>query len=1111
MQQINRISIESTDRINASQVIQSLSSCVRELVENSLDAKASSVSVRLRSRGNEIEVADNGLGIAECDWGNVCAPHSTSKIVAMDDLNSRSFKTHGFRGEALASICFLASKLRMVTRTTDMGSGTVLLYDRQGTLLQSGEQVSKSIGTTVTVYGLFLESLPVRHTESVNNFRKEVKILQHLLTELSICHFNINFELLVDGKSQLSSAGGTNAYQVFQRLIGGEAMIEIGEGVPERGLRVFGWISKQGNNSSKQSSHFFFVNERPHQVPKSVIKAIVSTTANPKPDSIIFLDVPNDDNLDINISVDKRAILIASEFEETLTNAIIRAISKAYQNESNREIHALPKVEFRSSTLKRSDPEEVKPHYVKRTYVNDPQDRAGQEAIPIERPSPEFEVSVSPKKEVATPDVESVTHTIISKEAALCRTDADCVPPVIPFSFSKDMFMHMDIVGQFNNGFIVTRLQTLEPHLFLVDQHAANEKFLFEHYYRNIKINIQPLLCPKQLKLSPTLEETIMAHATELEQNGFRIFVNERETPGRRVSVHTVPTLSGIGFNRSAALTTEDLIEIVNSISGEEIAPTHDALRLLKFLKSVFASKACRTAVMVGDTLSDVRMLEIVRSLSSLDSPWNCPHGRPTLKHLVSIDQLVGLGYILDSFACTLRKKKVMFSWLKTRSESAPTEFDSVSVKPVDRSLSMLVLLLSDYHVIDPIIEEQEMRFSSETPPPLTESPSARSEVQEKTIWGFVSYLIRGEELGVSKTGLIVEPSHIIMAESKLDGSSDDSPITRMEGTVEVPKTVLNESDLLEQQHHARLNTEVDDIVQPSQAVLQIQQGIQVSNPESSLSASADSAHLSSDWVSVSEGLSMDQPSLEVSFFVPDSSRDVTTKLPLDDEAANHLSPEGVDMGSEMQRDAPNESDELHDPSIAEESSEAGNGLVTVAVEMDSEMQRNASNESDELHVPSIAEWLGADNQFTVEGMDNDSAMQRDASNERDGLQVPSIAESSGTITFPDIDADASASITFPDVYADTSAREKTPTADDRGTGRSQELFASAFSALSFPESIESSEERSDGSITLKQEEEVQNIETKRVEMGDASPEAPGRCTLCGRRGVIARSRCLSI
>jgi DNA mismatch repair protein PMS2 len=221
--------------------------------------------------------------------------------------------------------------------------------------------------------------------------------------------------------------------------------------------------------------------------------------------------------------------------------------------------------------------------------------------------------------------------------------------PAISLSFPKELFRSMSIVGQFNNGFIIVRLDAVPgrvPELFLIDQHAANEKYLFEEYFRNIKVNYQRLIIPIKIRAPPWIEQVVQEYNKELAANGFISEIGVDNEGNRCIQVNSLPTLSGIGFNRSAALTVKDFMEITEALHEGTVAPRangEDVLFLLKSLSSVrahMASKACRTAIMVGDNLSSMKMTEIVHALSSLEQPWNCPHGRPTMKHLLSLDEL---------------------------------------------------------------------------------------------------------------------------------------------------------------------------------------------------------------------------------------------------------------------------------------------------------------------------------------------------------------------------------------------------------------------------------------------------------------------------------------
>lgn len=680
---IHLIGSESINRICASQVIPSVNSCIRELVENALDAGSSSVSVRIRGKCEEIEVADNGCGIPEEDWNQMCQAHSTSKLEQYEDIVSEKLGSYGFRGEALSAICRLSQMTRIATRTTAMEAGRLLIYDNCGNLKESNVRLSKSIGTTVTVYGLFKDSLPVRYTEVLNSLKRELKIVQQLIIELAITNYNVKFEVLVDGKNVLSSSGGSDPYAVYKQVVSGDDLVRIENSVMSPRLQIHGWISSPNALATKTSAtkglatQFFYVNKKPVLPPKWVVKSI---SADFKASFIIFIDSVGDHGVDRNASVDKRTVIFNGDTQERMASAIREAVHDLTKSNRVRDMSGT-RVEFRCSHLKRSviadDPgametTEVQPGS-KRVILDEAAPSSSNQrsekflySANAMSATNSVEPTIFPRlvkrsyvnEAVRTRIPENKDESIIEDNTCLddsltSRNDTitpaprtpkiENIPEQIPVAFRKEMFSKMEIVGQFNNGFIITKIEMGCPQLFLIDQHAANEKFLFEQYYNEIKVHSQALLSPRRLKVSPCQEETILHYRNRLDLSGFKLSFEPSELPGSRVSVHSLPTLTGIGFNRSAALTTNDLIEIISKLNDDESsanAVNDHLLSLVGSVRSMFASKACRTAVMVGDILNPTQMTEIVSSLSLLESPWTCPHGRPTLKHLLSYGDL---------------------------------------------------------------------------------------------------------------------------------------------------------------------------------------------------------------------------------------------------------------------------------------------------------------------------------------------------------------------------------------------------------------------------------------------------------------------------------------
>ncbi|KAG2312078.1 hypothetical protein Bca52824_023635 [Brassica carinata] len=208
--------------------------------------------------------------------------------------------------------------------------------------------------------------------------------------------------------------------------------------------------------------------------------------------------------------------------------------------------------------------------------------------------------------------------------------------------FRKEDFRRMQVLGQFNLGFIIAKL---DRDLFIVDQHAADEKFNFEHLARSTVMNQQPLLQPLTLELSAEEEVTILTHMDVIRENGFLLDENPSAPPGRHFRLRAVPYSKKITFG------VEDLKDLISTlgdnhgecsvISSYKTSKTDSVCP--SRVRAMLASRACRSSVMIGDPLRKNEMQKIVEHLADLDSPWNCPHGRPTMRHLVDLTTLLPL------------------------------------------------------------------------------------------------------------------------------------------------------------------------------------------------------------------------------------------------------------------------------------------------------------------------------------------------------------------------------------------------------------------------------------------------------------------------------------
>ncbi|KAL3998980.1 DNA mismatch repair protein MutL family protein [Acanthocheilonema viteae] len=189
---------------------------------------------------------------------------------------------------------------------------------------------------------------------------------------------------------------------------------------------------------------------------------------------------------------------------------------------------------------------------------------------------------------------------------------------------SKKDFESMEILGQFNKGFIIVRLNN---DLFIVDQHASDEKYNFERFQKKARIQTQRLISPRVLDLGVVKEAILRDNVDIFNYNGFEFRFDDEELVGKRALLTAVPVLQSWQFSISDI---DEMLSVLCDFPGMMYRPAK--------LRKLFASRACRKSVMIGSALTMTQMEKIVRHLGTLDHPWNCPHGRPTLRHLCALE-----------------------------------------------------------------------------------------------------------------------------------------------------------------------------------------------------------------------------------------------------------------------------------------------------------------------------------------------------------------------------------------------------------------------------------------------------------------------------------------
>lgn len=246
--------------------------------------------------------------------------------------------------------------------------------------------------------------------------------------------------------------------------------------------------------------------------------------------------------------------------------------------------------------------------------------------------------------------------------------EAEDAEEKLSLKVSKSDFAKMRIVGQFNLGFVLAVREAAastkddlsggaDDELFIIDQHASDEKYNFERLQATTTVQSQRLVQPKTLELTALEEEIILEHLPALERNGFLAQVDTSGTKpvGSRVQLLSLP------LSRETTFSLADLEELLFLLADNPTSSASTVPRPSK-VRKMFAMRACRSSIMIGKALSRRQMEMVVRHMGEMEKPWNCPHGRPTMRHLCGLETWDGRGWIEDEertdWAGWLREKR---------------------------------------------------------------------------------------------------------------------------------------------------------------------------------------------------------------------------------------------------------------------------------------------------------------------------------------------------------------------------------------------------------------------------------------------------------------------
>ncbi|MCA2001739.1 MAG: DNA mismatch repair endonuclease MutL [Chloroflexi bacterium] len=580
---IRLLSSEVSSQIAAGEVVERPASVVKELVENALDAGAKSVSIAIVDAGRTlVEVADDGCGIPADELELAAARHATSKLVKSDDLFH--IQTLGFRGEALASIGSV-SRMTIASRAASAKEGARLRVD--GGAAGKVEKIGAPVGTTVRVENLFY-NVPAR-LKFLKADMTERRAVDALTTRYALAYPNVRFKV-TDGKQvTLQTAGDGDRRAVLAALYGVEVarqMLEVMD--REENMALTGFISPTSLTRSNRKEITFFVNGRWVQefsLTAALLQAYHTLLMVGRyPLTALFLDLAPED-VDVNVHPTKAEVRFRNQ--DRVFSFVQRAARKALL-----------------------------------AYA------------PVASVSPQLWGGARPQSEASSGRQAGIDWTIAHDEISttgnrLQTIDQDVVTDdqrpatSVHGQEALNAFPLLRLIGQVGSTYIVAEGP---DGLYLIDQHAAHERVLFEklmaqHERKNIPS--QALLAPEVVTLPPQSAKALTSQLSFLNRFGFEV----EEFGVNAFQVRAVPALFAGGDPASALRAlVEDFEEDETPLQAE--------------LEAKLAARVCkRLAVKGGQPLTVEEQRALLNDLEACDSPRTCPHGRPTMIHL-SVDAL---------------------------------------------------------------------------------------------------------------------------------------------------------------------------------------------------------------------------------------------------------------------------------------------------------------------------------------------------------------------------------------------------------------------------------------------------------------------------------------
>lgn len=641
MPQIALLSQETIDKIAAGEVIERPSSVVKELVENAIDAGSSAVTVEIKEGGlSFIRISDNGCGIDREQIPLAFLRHSTSKIKSVEDLFTVT--SLGFRGEALSSIAAV-SQVELITKTN--GDFTGSRYLIEGSKEVSLEEIGAPDGTTFIIRNLFYNT-PARK-KFLKSAQTEGTYIHELMQRMILSHPDVAFKFIMNNQVKLQSSGNGNIKDIIYHLYGRDitkALLPIAH--ESELFKVSGFIGKPMISRGNRGYELYFVNGR--FIRSQILSKAIEDAFKPflmqhqYPFTVLYFEIDSS-LLDVNVHPTKMELRFSNqqelyrEVQSILLAALVHRdiIPEVPVDTPKKNEMEVPKIEkvmpepFEQKRLeeirkavRKDSPYEIK-YPVSRPMGTGSVSSATQEKLldTIKSMPPEDMMEERIRKEPLPEQSKKETEKELAKEAYVLREEETYgAKPEGSYeqgSFLKEEEMaKQKIIGQL---FDTYWLVEYNDRLFIVDQHAAHEKVMYEKLKKQFEkkeFTSQAISPPIVITLSMREAEVLERFKEQFTKLGFEI----EHFGGAEYSICGVP-------GNLYRLNTKDvLIEMLDELTdGISERATADVIL------DKIASMSCKAAVKGSQRLSLPEMEQLMKDLMKLDNPYNCPHGRPTI------------------------------------------------------------------------------------------------------------------------------------------------------------------------------------------------------------------------------------------------------------------------------------------------------------------------------------------------------------------------------------------------------------------------------------------------------------------------------------------------